>query len=557
MRIKGKSWLLLGLGLVFLFQAGGICWSQSTERVSVDTNGDDADSASSNPSISSIGRYVAFQSDATDLVTGGSNGLMQIFVRDRQTGTTSQVSVNSGGNEGDFPSSASSISGDGWHVAFESWATNLEGIGDGLFPDIFVHNRQTGDTTRVSVDSAGLEGAGPSFRPSISADGRYVAFDSEADLVAADSGNYYDIFVHDRDADENGTYDEPAPLGISTIRVSVDAGGDEADDHSYSPSISPNGRYVAFESIATNLVTGGSNGFIHIFVHDRDADGDGIYDEAGAISTVQVSVDSAGTEGNADSGAPSISADGRYASFESDAINLLGAGNDTNGSADVFVHDLQTGTTTRVSVDSNGIQGNGDSSAPSISSDGKFVAFESGANNLVGAGNDNNGVFDIFLHERESLPPNVDSTSPANNANGVAVGASITATFSEAMQASTINATTFTLDNGVTGTVSYDGGSATATFTPTSNLDYDTTYTATITTGAEDLAGNGLLAPYLWTFTTQSEGNSNGVCFIATAAHGTSMRGQVRVVRGVLLLILLITWEDMKVFFAEIFGRKG
>ena len=220
-----------------------------------------------------------------------------------------------------------------------------------------------------------------------------------------------------------------------------------------------------------------------------------------------------------------------------------------------------TGTCSRCScsirpiADSSGIEGDDDSSASSISADGKNVAFESFATNLVPSGGD--AFPDIFLHERESLPPNVDSTSPTHNANGVAVGASITATFSEAMQASTINATTFTLDNGVTGTVSYDGGSATATFTPTSNLDYDTTYTATITTGAEDLAGNGLLAPYLWTFTTQSEGNSNGVCFIATAAHGTSMRGQVRVVRGVLLLILLITWEDMKVFFAEIFGRKG
>ena len=123
-----------------------------------------------------------------------------------------------------------------------AWATNLVDIGDGIFPDIFVHNRQTGNTIRVSVDSAGFEGGGPSFHPSISADGRYVTFDSDADLVATDSGDYYDIFVHDRDADENGTYDEPAPVGISTIRVSVAAGGNEANGNSYSPAISGDGR---------------------------------------------------------------------------------------------------------------------------------------------------------------------------------------------------------------------------------------------------------------------------------------------------------------------------
>ena len=567
MGMKRQALLLLSLGLIFIIQARGICWSQTTTRVSVDSAGGNSDNSSNAPSISSDGRYVAFQSAATDLVPAGSNGLVQIFVHDRQTITTTQASVNSGGQEGDSPSSAPSISGDGWHVAFESWATNLAAIGDGIFPDIFVRNRQTGDTIRVSVDSSGAEGGGPSFHPSISGDGRYVAFDSDADLVATDSGLYYDIFLHDRDADENGTYDEPAPVGISTTRISVDAGGNEANGHSYSPSISGDGRYVAFESFATDLMVGGTNGNGHVFVRDRQtgtttlvsvhsdgtegdqdstlpsisADGryvafqsqadnliDGdtnlfprsdifVHDRQTGTTTL-VSVDSNGIQGNGDSTLASISADGRYVTFRSQADNLVVGDNNLSPLSDIFVHDLQTGTTTLVSVDSNGIQGNGDNSAPSISSDGKFLAFESEADLVA----DDNGLFsDIFVYERESLPPNVDSTSPTNNANGVGVGTAITATFSEPMNGSTIDTNSFTLDNGVTGTVTYDANSTTATFTPTSKLDYDTIYTATITAAARDLADNPMSTDYTWTFTTKSEKNNSGgsgPCFITTAA---------------------------------------
>jgi len=160
-------------------------------------------------------------------------------------------------------------------------------------------------------------------------------------------------------------------------------------------------------------------------------------------------------------------------------------------------------TTERVSVDTAGVEAVGPSSEPSISADDRYVAFESFATDLVA---DDNGLFsDIFVYERESLPPTVNSTSPTHNANGVAIGSSITATFSKPMNGSTIDTNTFSLDNGVTGTVSYDANSATARFTPTSKLDYDTTYTVTITTGAEDLAGNPMLADYTWTFTTKSE----------------------------------------------------
>ena len=205
--------------------------------------------------------------------------------------------------------------------------------------------------------------------------------------MAADSGNYYDIFVRDI-------------VAARTTRMSVDSGGNEGNGHSYSPSISGNGRYVAFESIATNLVPSGSNGLVHIFVHDRDADGDGIYDEAGATSTAQMSVNSAGTEADGDSSSASISADGRYVAFESVGTNLVGLGNDTNGKVDIFVHDLQTGITERVSVDSTGIQGNGDSYSPSISADGRYVAFQSDASNLVAG--DTNASTDVFVHDLQT-----------------------------------------------------------------------------------------------------------------------------------------------------------
>ncbi len=465
MRMKRKGWLFLVLGLVFLVQAGGVAWSQVTERLSVDSAGSDANGASDNPSTSSDGRYVAFESGATDLVPVGSNGLIQVFVRDRQTGTTAQVSVDSGGNEGDRPSNDPSISADGRYVAFESQADNLI-VGDtNLFPfaDLLLHDRQTGNTTLVSVDSNGVQGDGPSSSPSISADGRYVAFESEADLVNGDvsfhdifvrdqmadtttlvsvdsigikgnndsyapsistDGRYVafessatnlvpggsngsiHIFVHDRDADGDGIYDDEDgnydPGEVSTAQVSVDSVGAEAiGGDSSSCSISGDGRYVAFVSDATNLVPGGSNGSIHIFVHDRDADGDGIYDDEdgnydpGEVSTAQVSVDSVGDEGDNNSNFPSISSDGRYVAFESLSTNLVAG--DTLGFSDVFVHDLQTGATTRVSVDLAGVEGNGSSNNPSISADGSSVTFQSDADNLVGVGNDKNMAPDIFV----------------------------------------------------------------------------------------------------------------------------------------------------------------
>jgi Tol biopolymer transport system component len=218
-------------------------------------------------------------------------------------------------------------------VAFESDADSLVVADNNGSVDVFVHDRQTGATTRVSVDSTGTEGDAGSRVPSISEDGQYVAFESDAtNLVGVgnDTNVKSDIFVHDRDADGNGIYDEPGPVGVSTARVSVDSVGNQGNENSNSPSISADGRYVAFESDADNLVADDNNGSTDVFVHDR---------QTGA--TTRVSVDLAGVEDTGDSNNPSISADGSSVTFQSDADDLVAG--DTNFAPDIFVDDLQAG----------------------------------------------------------------------------------------------------------------------------------------------------------------------------------------------------------------------
>jgi Tol biopolymer transport system component len=346
--------------------------TDATTRVSVDSSGTQANNGSYDPAISAGGRYVAFRSDADNLVATDTNSASDIFVHDTQTGTTTRVSVDSSGTQANNGSYAPAISAGGRYVAFRSDADNLVATDTNGASDIFVHDTQTGATTRVSVDSSGAQANGPSLAPAISADGIYVAFYSGAtDLVANDTNGVYDIFVHNIQAG-------------ATTRVSVDSTGAQADFNSYSPAISANGKYVAFASGATNLVSGDTNGAYDIFIHDT---------QTGA--TTRVSMNSSGTQADGPSFEPAISADGRYVAFESDATNLVAA--DTNGNRDIFIHHPQTGATTRASVDSSGAQANNDSSSPVISIDGGFVAFDSAASNLVT--NDTNGVYDIFIHQ--------------------------------------------------------------------------------------------------------------------------------------------------------------
>ena len=365
----------------------------ATERVSVASDGSESDGGilgARQPAINADGRYVAFCSDASDLVAGDTNGCDDIFVHDRQTGATERVSVASDGSEGDYPSTYSlAISGDGRYVAFGSQATNLVAGDTNSTWDVFLHDRQTGVTERVSVASDGSESNGPSYYMSVSGDGRYVAFDSNAsDLVAGDTNGDRDTFVHDR---QTG----------ATTRVSVASDGSEANGTSWRPSISADGRYVAFDSTAPDLVGGDTNGFTDVFVHDR---------QTGA--TVRVSVTGDGGAANGSSFEAAMSADGGDVAFVSTASNLVTG--DTNSAEDIFLYKLQTGAIERVSVAGDGTQANSTTFNCTIGNDGSCIAFESGASNLVEW--DANGSADVFVRQRgeDAIFPDVPLNHWAN-----------------------------------------------------------------------------------------------------------------------------------------------
>jgi Tol biopolymer transport system component len=238
--------------------------------------------------------------------------------------------------------------------------------------DAFIHDRQTGQTTRVNVASDGTPGNGESAFPAMSADGRYVAFSTRStNLVAGDTDDDEDVYLRDR------------LTGLTTL-VSVNSAGQKGNDGSWLPIMSADGRYLSFWSEATNLVAGDTNGRIDVFVRDLWTG-----------QTTRVSVASGGVQLNGDAGGM-LSADGRFVVLESPASNAVPG--DTNGVGDVFVYDRQTGQTTRVSVSSTGAQGMGESSAASISADGRYVAFRSAASNLVPG--DTNGMVDEFVHDR-------------------------------------------------------------------------------------------------------------------------------------------------------------
>jgi Tol biopolymer transport system component len=168
----------------------------------------------------------------------------------------------------------------------------------------------------------------------------------------------------------------------TTARVSLGPNGVQGNSYSFSPALSADGRFVAFESEASNLVPGDTNGERDVFVHDRQAG-----------TTERVSVRRDGVQVRGSSYRPALSADGRFVAFVSRVHTLVPG--DTNNKADVFVRDRRTGTTERVSVGPNGVQGNGRSDFPTLSADGRFVAFESEASNL-GPG-DTNDAGDVFV----------------------------------------------------------------------------------------------------------------------------------------------------------------
>lgn len=347
-------------------------WAQTTVRVSLDSAGAQVAGHSLVASISVDGRYVAFLSHSSELVPGDSNNAPDVFLHDQQAGTTTRISVDSNGLQGNDGSSSPSISADGRYVAFASTASNLVPGDMNGHGDVFVHDNQSGQTQCVSIDAGGYEGNGDSKLCAISADGRYVVFMSYAyTLWSGDANGGSDVFVRDL-------------LMGTTDLVSVSSNGTQGNDNSgwlSAPAISADGRYVAFESFAANFASGDTNGTLDIFVHDRQT---GI--------TIRVSEGASGAQADAASEHPSLSADGRWVAFQSDA-NTLVPGDAFN--TDIFVRDLLVGTIARISVGSG--SGGGPSRAPSFSPDGRYVAFESSAANLVPG--DTNGVSDAFVYD--------------------------------------------------------------------------------------------------------------------------------------------------------------
>jgi Tol biopolymer transport system component len=346
--------------------------------VSVDSRGAQAAGGGDGAVISADGRFVAFSSRSSDLVAGDTNKVADVFVHDRTTGATERISVGSSEKEGNRASGLPAISSDGRFVAFESAATNLAPGDDNNVVDVFVRDRVAGTTERVSVDSSGQQGNGDSDSCAISADGQIVAFQSAAsNLVANDADGTQDIFVRNR---QTGT----------TEAVSDDSSGNPAGGI-LAPAVSGDGRFVAFTSSYSGYVANDTNGAVDVFVRDR------------ATGKVELaSVSSAGEHaGSAGARLPGISADGRRVSFRSGAANLVPG--DKNAVEDAFVHDRFTGETQRASVDSTGAEADGRSlqdspRGPAESADGRFTAFSSAATNLVPS--DTNGSIDVFVRER-------------------------------------------------------------------------------------------------------------------------------------------------------------
>ena len=356
-------------GLYDVFVTGG----GTTRLVSMTSGGVAGNGESTNPSISADGRWIVFVSTASNLVPNDTNGAGDLFLHDRQSGINSRVPALQGNGASTPGIHGHALSADGRYIVFLSSASNFVPSDTNGVADVFVYDRTTAVTTRVSVATGGTQANGQSRGAAISADGRYVAFESYAtNLVVGDSNANVDIFVHDR---ATGT----------TTRASVATGGAQAALACWNPSISANGRFVVFTSASSNLVAGDTNGRSDVFVHDRVT-----------TTTARVSIASDGTQGFADVGQhTSISDDGRFVVFDAASSNLVVG--DTNGASDVLIHDRALARTSRASLTHTGTQGNQWSMAGPITGDGRYVAFFSWATNLVSG--DINGVVDVFVRD--------------------------------------------------------------------------------------------------------------------------------------------------------------
>ena len=349
------------LMVVALFEAPGRSMQVCTlERASIPYTGQEANGYSQAPSLSFDGRFVSFASLAYNLVPGDLNGFGDVFLFDRQTNTMELISINSSGVQANNHSGYNAISADGRMVAFGSLATNLDPRDTDTVSDIYVHDRLTKQTTLVSERL----GSGPSvqgcYGVSISADGRYVAFDCIDDnVVPGDNNHWIDVFVRDL-------------LTQTTELVSVGPQGQQSDQESLWPSISGDGRFVSFVSAATNWFPvgpqWGSGQDSGVFIRDRQLS-----------ATVPVSILSTGIMAPGICQSPTISADGRYVAYKTNC-RLLTPGVFNYG--DLLRWDRTTGQTINVCYPSLGLRRQ-PSFFPVLSADGRYVAFETLATNFT------------------------------------------------------------------------------------------------------------------------------------------------------------------------------
>jgi len=365
------------LAVAFMQPAGFA--AQVNERISLDSNENQATGSSTVPQstrvVSADGRFVVFSSDASDLIENDNNDVSDVFLRDRELGTTVRISVNKDdGGDASAESHTPSVNASGRFIAFASLADDLAGNDSNGFLDVYVYDRLTGQTDRVSVADVSGEPDGNSKDPYISADGRYVTFSSNATNLVAEGANInVDIYVRD------------LVLG-ATSKVSVRPDGVLTELNSWNPAISADGRHVVFTSGDGGLVPGDIDGPQDVFVRDLNS-----------WDIERVSVSTAGGESNERNGVAAISSDGSVVAWWSRADNLVEG--DDNGLDDIFVRDRAAGTTRRVNVSSAGDQAVGGGSwHVSITDNGRFVVFLSDAGNLVD--NDVNGYGDIFAHDR-------------------------------------------------------------------------------------------------------------------------------------------------------------
>ena len=419
----------------------------TTTRVSNGLYGAQANADSWQVSISGDGMYVAFASDASNLVASDTNGTRDVFRYSVATGAIVRVSVSSAWIQGNALSDQPSISYYGQYVAFRSYANNLVPNDMNDPSDVFVRDVTNSVTSLVSISSGGTQGNANSFDPSISGDGRVVAFASRADnLVAGDNNDVSDIFAYDR-------------LYGVTLLVSARAGTDDTfgNGKSYTPSVNNYGNSIAFTSKATNLDPNytDTNGMADVFVRQV------VYE-----NTVMVSVSFFGEPANANSYTPSISGDGKFIAFASDA-STLDLYNDMNGERDIFLHDMNTGLTRLISRAYTGGQSNGRSVAPAVSYLGRFVTFPSRATNLVS--DDTNNKWDVFVFDGQGTTPtflSIPANIPGYSGESVSVpidfastGPSVdAATFSVDFDETCLiyNSTSFSLPSTSAGAVGYD-----------------------------------------------------------------------------------------------------